>query len=486
MSTALNARGVSSGPAPSRSRSRIYKLAALAGIYLVVAYGLPRPASVTPEGWRITAVFAATIAGQMLNPLPGGALVVIGLTMFVLVGGLPMTSALAGFASPSVWLVVAAILMSRVLRETGLSRRIALLFVRSFGRSSLGVSYALIMSDVTLAAGIPSITARSGSIILPVARGIAELYKSTPGPTAALLGTFLMASIYQGSAIACAMFLTGQPSNVMAAGLALKATGVTVTWPSWLLAGIVPGLASCLVVPYVVYRMAPPALTHTPAAPQYARDELEAMGRMSRREATGLVVYLSVILLWITSGWHRFDVTLVALAGVGVLLVSNVLTWDVALSERPAWDIFVWYGGLIRMGEILNETGVTRAFASAVGGSLDHLPWFAALLVTLGIYFYAHYGFASITTHLLAMFSPFVIMLVGLGAPPGLAVYSLACLANLTAGLTHYGTTTAPIVYAEHYVSLKLWWRVGFVVSIVNIAIWTTIGFAWWKLVGIW
>ena len=84
-------------------------------------------------------------------------------------------------------------------------------------------------------------------------------------------------------------------------------------------------------------------------------------------------------------------------------------------------------------------------------------------MLTLVIYFYAHYAFASITTHVLAMFPPFVVMLIGLGTPPPLAVYALACLANLTAGLTHYGTTTAPIVFAEGYVSQRDWWRVGFV-----------------------
>ncbi len=129
-----------------------------------------------------------------------------------------------------------------------------MLFVRSFGGSSLGVSYSLLLSDVTLAAGIPSITARSGGIILPVARSIAELYESRPGPTASRLGTFLMAAVYQGSTIACAMFMTGQASNVLAADLMAKITGTTITWGTWFAAGLVPGLVSCLLVPLVVYR----------------------------------------------------------------------------------------------------------------------------------------------------------------------------------------------------------------------------------------
>jgi di/tricarboxylate transporter len=129
------------------SSGRLLRLLALATIYLVVAHLIPPPTGVTPAGWRITGVFLATVAGLMLQPLPGAAMVVIGLTLFVIVGGLPMASALTGFSSPSVWLVLGAMLMSRVLSDTGLSRRIALFFVRAFGKSSLGVSYSLVLTS---------------------------------------------------------------------------------------------------------------------------------------------------------------------------------------------------------------------------------------------------------------------------------------------------------------------------------------------------
>ncbi|MEW6321692.1 MAG: DASS family sodium-coupled anion symporter [Acidobacteriota bacterium] len=465
---------------------RASRLLAVVAVYAVLAHGLPAPEGVTPSGWRITGVFLATITGLMLQPLPGAAIVVVGLTAMAALGSLPLGRVLSGFATPSVWLVLLAMLVSRTLRDTGLSRRIALLFVRAVGQSSLGVAYALLMTEVTLATGIPSITARSGGIILPVARGIAELYESTPGPTARRLGRFLMVAIYQGSVIACAMFLTGQASNVLAAGLAMKIAGVEVTWSSWFVAGIVPGLLSCLVVPWVVYRMVPPEIRHTPGAAEYAARELEAMGPVGGREATVLAVFGSVCLLWMTSGWHGLDVTLVALGGVSVLFLTNVLTWPQALAEQSAWDVFVWYGGLLAMGEILNETGSTSAFASWVGAWFTNVPWLTVLVATVLVYFYAHYAFASITTHLLAMFPPFTALLVGLGAPPALAVYAFACLANLTAGLTHYGTTTAPIVFSERYVELGEWWRVGAVVSVVNLIIWIGVGFAWWRMVGYW
>ena len=80
-------------------------------------------------------------------------------------------------------------------------------------------------------------------MLLPIARRIAELFDSHPGPTAGRIGTFLVAGLYQGSAVACAMFFTGQASNVLGANLAGKLVNVEVTWASWLVAAIVPGLA---------------------------------------------------------------------------------------------------------------------------------------------------------------------------------------------------------------------------------------------------
>jgi len=460
-------------------------LIALVLLYLFIAHALPRPEAITPQGWRTAAIFASVIAGMVAEPLPASALVIMGLTAMT-ANGTPMREALGGFAEPPVWLVILAMLIARSMLDTGLARRIALLFIRAVGKTSLGVAYALLMTDVTLASGVPSITARSAGMLLPVARRIAELFDSHPGPTAHRLGTFLVSSLYQGSAIACAMFFTGQASNVLGASLAAKLVNVPVTWTSWLVAAIVPGLASCLVVPWVVHRLVTPEVIRTPEAPAFAASEIRNMGSLSRNERITLFVFAGVGLMWITSGWHRLDVTFVALVGLAVLLATGTMAWQTVTSERAAWDVFVWYGGLLRMGEILNATGTTKLFAETVGSWFVGIPWVAVLLAILIIYFYTHYAFASITAHVLAMFPPFVVLLVSIGVPPQLAVYSLLCLANLPAGLTHYGTTTGPILFGVGYVSFADWWRVGFIVSLVNVAIWLTIGFAWWKALGFW
>jgi divalent anion:Na+ symporter, DASS family len=30
------------------------------------------------------------------------------------------------------------------------------------------------------------------------------------------------------------------------------------------------------------------------------------------------------------------------------------------------------------------------------------------------------------------------------------------------------------------------WWRIGFLVSLVNVVVWLAVGGVWWKVIGIW
>lgn len=467
------------------SQSQFTKLAAIGALYALVVFVLPRPESVKPEGWRLLGIFLSIIAGLILQPIPGGAIVLIGVTLSAVTKSITIAEALAGYADASVWLVVAAFMISRSLINTGLARRIALFFVRLFGRSSLGVSYSLAMSDVVLGAIIPSNAARSGGVVLPILRSITELYGSTPGPTAAMLGTFLYAAVYQSICISAAMFFTGQASNPLAASISTQA-GFPITPVSWFMAGIVPGTVSLILAPLVARWMLPPVIRETPEAAEFARKELSAMGGLSLAEKIMAAVFLSVCVGWVTHRMHGIDITVVALLGSAVLLISGVLSWDDVKKETAMWDIFLWYGGLVCLGRELNKAGVTQAFAKGVASFFVDSSWVVLFAVALLVYFYSHYGFASITAHILAMYPPFLAVLTAKGAPIGLVAFSFATFVNLAAGLTNYGTTPSPMFFAHEYVTWKDWWRVGFFMSVINLTVWSTVGFLWWKLLGIW
>lgn len=481
-------------------------------IILFVGVGIaltPVPAGITVQSWRLLAIFAATIVGCVLRPIAGGAMVLLGICAVALSGALPIRDALGGYADPIVWLVLAAFFISRAMIKTGLGRRIAFQFIRAIGHHSLGLGYALVSTDFLLASIIPSTGARSGGVVFPIAKSLSEAYESRPGPTAGRLGAFLMVLLYQCDVIICATFLTGQASNVLIAKFAQQVTGIELTYTSWLLGAIVPALISLIVVPQLLYRVFPPEIKRTPAAAEFAREELRRMGGMSRQEKVLLAVFIVVAAMWMIRGLagavpsvaqvvpserfiafltflSKLDYSIPPLIGVCALLLTGVLSWEDLISERPAWDVFIWYGGLVRMAEALGETGITKRFAETAAGFTTGWSWALALAALLLIYFYAHYGFASITAHATAMYTPFLVVILAAGAPPYLAVLSLAYFSNLDASLTHYGTTPAPIYFGAGYVKQRTWWLLGLMVSIPNILIWTIFGFGWWKILGWW
>jgi DASS family divalent anion:Na+ symporter len=466
-------------------RDRALRWGAVA-LTIIVVLAAPRPAGITEASWRLLAIFLGTIVGSIVRPIAASAVVFLGVAAIAVTGTLPPARALGGYADPIVWLVLCAFFISRGVVKTGLGRRIAFVFIRAIGHRSIGLAYALVGTDTLLASLIPSNTARAGGIIFPVAKSLAEAYDSTPGPTRRRLGAYLMTTVYQCDLIACAMFLTGQASNVIIARFASDVANVELTYARWFLAGLVPGLISLLVVPWLLHRLFPPDVKQTPGAASFAAHELGRMGRMSRGERIMLLLFVAIAALWMTTKFHGINYAVVALVGVCGLLLTNVLTWDDVIGERAAWDVFIWYGGLVQMAAALSETGITRWFAEASAGFTVGWQWAAALAVLLFIYFYAHYGFASITAHVTAMFTPFLVVMIAAGAPPALAALSLAYFSNLSASLTHYGTTHAPIYFGAHYVTQREWWRYGFIASVTTIVIWSAIGAPWWKVLGWW
>jgi len=474
------------GPADQiEFRSRLLRWS----IVLFVAIGIlliPVPEGITPESWRLLAIFAATITGSIVRPIPGPAIVLLGIAALPVFRVLPINEALTGYADKFVWLVLAAFFISRGMIKTGLGRRIAFLFIKAIGKHSLGLAYALGSTETVLATVIPSTGARSGGIIFPIAKSLAEAYESRPGPTARRLGAFLMTSVYQCNVIVCAMFLTGQASNPIIVQFVQKVTGIQITYARWAVGSIVPGLLSLMLVPWVLYRVFPPEIKHTPGASQLASEELKAMGRPKWSEWLMLIVFLLVSILWMTSELHGIDYAAVALLGISVLLITGVLDWDDLISEKAAWGVFIWYGGLLRMAEALGQTGITRKFAEASASLMTGWKWWLALAALLLIYFYAHYVFASITAHVTAMFVPFLIVILAAGTPTYLAVLSLAYFSNLSAALTHYGTTPAPIYFGAGYTTQRTWWTLGLIASLITIAVWTVVGFTWWKVLKLW
>jgi DASS family divalent anion:Na+ symporter len=461
------------------------RLCFAAGVGVVIWF-MPTPEGVAPEAWHLLAIFVATIIAIVLEPLPMGAVAIFGIAATTLTGTLTVNDALSGFGNHVIWLVVIAFFIARGFIKTGLGARIAYLFMGLLGRKTLGLSYSMIATDLVLAPAIPSNTARAGAIVYPILRSVAAAYDSRPGDgTARRIGAFLIKASFQGNLITSAMFLTAMAANPLAVQLAGD-QGIEITWVRWATAGLVPGIISLLVVPAVIYKLYPPEIKETPGAADMAKRKLAEMGRMKPSEWIMLGTFIMLLLLWIFGKHLHVHSTATALVGLSVLLITGVLSWKDVLDERGAWNTFIWLSALVMMASYLSKLGLIPWFSDRVAGLFKDVGWLPAFLGLSLIYFYSHYFFASNTAHVSSMYAAFLGVAVAVGAPPVLAALVLGFFSNLFSSMTHYSTGPAPVLFGSGYVELATWWKLGAIVSVVNIIIWLGIGGCWWKVIGLW
>lgn len=435
---------------------------------------IPTPTGLSVEAWHMFAIFLGTILLVITAALPMSAATLLGLTGMVTTGTTHFQSAFSGYSNEVVWLVFIAFFIAHGFVHTGLASRIAYGFIALLGKHSLGLAYGLCLAEVCLAPAIPSVTARSGAIISPIVQSLSEAFKSRS------LGNYLMLVVFQVSTLTSAMFLTAMAGNPLVAKLA-KNAGVEITWSSWSLYAIVPGMVSLMIIPLIIYVMAPPTLKQTPDAPKIAHAKLHTLGPLSQHEWFMLGTFIMLLILWIFGTTFHVSTITAALLGFGFLILSGVLKWSDLLGVKSAFDTFIWFGAFIAMADAMSNLGLTTWFSNIAAGYLGNLHWTFGLLTVVLVYFYAHYFFASATAHIGALYLPFLMTALKLGAPPLIAALLLGYASNLFGGLTHYGFGSAPILFGAGFSNLKQWWKIGFCVSVINLVIWIGIGGLWWS-----
>jgi len=459
---------------------------------------LPAPAGLAPYAWHYFALFAAVIAALVLEPLPGGAVGLLGLTVAVLLARWVLFSpeqlakpgfnapsaalawALSGFSNATVWLIFGAFMFALAYEKTGLGRRIALILVKLMGRSTLNLGYAVLGADLLLAPFTPSNTARSGGTIFPVISHLPPLFDSKPNdPSMHRIGTYLMWVAISATCVTSTLFMTALAPNVLAVELVRKTVHVDLQWLKWLFAALPMGLLLLATVPLLAYWLEKPSVKGGDEVPHWAGAELAKMGRLTRNEILLLVFVAGALALWIF-GDAFINPTTVALLVISLMLVTGVITWPQMMQNKDAWNTYAWFATLVALADGLSRVGFIPWFATTVGAHLGGMSITRALLALLLVNFLLHYLFASVTAHVTAVLP--VLLAVG-AAIPGMPVDKMALLLCLQLGImgviTPYGTGPSPVYFGSGFLPGPTYWKLGTIFGVVYMAAFFAITVPW-------
>lgn len=468
---------------PTHSRFRYYAktiapFALAAGIWLT-----PIPEGLTREAWHLFAIFAAAIFAVIINAFPLLTSALLAGSLSVLTHTLDPVKVFGGFANASVLLVVVAFLVAQAVVKCGLGRRISLYVVSMFGKSTLGLAYSVFITDALIAPGFPSNTARGG-VLYPIILALSQSSGSVPGDEGKRrLGGYLMFCGMASLSVSSALWLTATSANPIGVTLAAE-FGLKVTFGSWLLVASVPTLLTIGLLPLLLFKLFPPGITATPDAPGAARESLHAMGPLSRDEKITAVVFGLMVIAWIFAGALGLNLTAVAIAGLGTLLATEVLTLDDIYLQGGTLATFLWLAVLFALSGQLNELGFMSYVGERLASMLGGLSWPIAYVVLLLLYVAMHYMFVSQSAQVLALLGVFLDVGVQTGVPVHLMGFALLFASSYFSTLTPQGGSQNVIFVASDYLTQRELYRLGLLTTIFCTLVFLLIGTPWILWVG--
>jgi len=442
----------------------------------------PVPAGLTVNAWRFFALFAMAVAALVAEPLPSpavGFISVSAATVLVLVGKTPaeaMRWALSGFSNDTVWMIMAAAMFALGYEKTGLGRRIALVLVRTLGKRTLGLGYAIALSDLVLAPFMVSATARSGGTIYPVVKNIPPLYGSYPQENPRRIGSYLCWTAFATACITSSMFLTSLAPNMMAAELSKRIAGVEITWTRWMLGFMPVGIVIFLATPLLLYWIYPPEIKEGEKVRVWASGELAQMGPISRREIIMGTLAVLALFAWILGGdWVH--AAIVAALVMSLMVVTGVVSWNDIVSNKQAWNVWIWFATLVTLADGLNRVGFLSWFAKRSAALIAHFPMLPMIIILVALFWVIHYGFASATAHTTAVLPVFLAAIMTVSGMPIkpvalVLVYSL----GIQGVISPYAHGAAPIWYSAGYISTRDFWRIGAILGLFYLLVLLVVG----------
>lgn len=431
-------------------------LTAAIGYALALYFGMPQPAA-----WTLgTTIWVAWWWISEAIPIPATSL--LPFVLLPLGGILEYQEATASIGNHVIILFMGAFMLARGIEASGVHKRLALGMINRLGGGNGRLIVFAFMAAVAFLSMWISNTA-SVLALLPVAMAIASAANNTRFQIALLLGLAYAASV-GGLAT-----LIGTPPNLIFASVYESFSGSEFGFMRWMTFG----------VPITLIGIPVMALWLTRGLKLEQPLELEAVGPFSRHEKRALLVFGTVVALWVTRGeplggwmaWFNLpmmgDAT-VALAGVvAMFVVSNgkggrLLTWEQAVNIP--WGVLLLFAGGICLAAGFMQSGLSDIIGNALA-ALTALPiWLLVLLLTLSVSFLTEITSNTATATLLMP------ILASTAKASGLPLEILmipAAVACTCAFCLPVATAPNSIVFASEMVTIKAMAREGMVLNIL-------------------
>lgn len=337
--------------------------------YLILTL-LPTPEGLTPVAQRAFALVVAGILTFSLQPID----ITISVPLFVLLavpaGILTMGEAMSSFMGPAFIFVFAMVCLAISFEKSGLTRRIALFIVSKSGGSPKRLLFLFIATAAlcsTVLADIPVLV-----MLFPICLEIIK--KNDCNVRGSNFAQSLLLGIGSGCFLGGMATPAGSAANPTSIQILQQATGIHISFMEWAAIGmpIVLVLIPCLWLSFILFL--PSEIPHLKGM-EHFKEDMKALGKLSRKEKLFLIIFGITIALWFTDRIHGVSTQVISMVSVAILSLPGieVFNWRRDSSDVN-WDPIMLVGGATAFGAMLTKTGVISWFAHEYLMAFSSLP----------------------------------------------------------------------------------------------------------------
>lgn len=344
----------------------------------------PAGSGMGPASMIFLGTFVCAVVWWMLEFMPDYVTCLLMVSSWVVLKVVPFKTAFGAFADTTVWLLIGALGIGVGVASSGLLNRIALVVMSKFPATFKGMTTALYVAGNIINPLIPSATAKV-SIVAPFAKGIGEKLGFENG-SEGMGGLFSAA--WMSTGVLYPLFLSASFFNYTLVGLLPKDVGAKVTWLSWFSSFWVWGLV-VLVLGYFVIQFLYKPKEAKAMDPAFVKDQLAALGPMSKKEKIVAIILTVALLLWITERVHNISSTIVAMVALLLMLAFNIFD-RVNFRAKIGWDSIYFIGGILCLASVFPAVGVDKWIGNLVGPMMKPLinnMYLFVIVIPLALFF---------------------------------------------------------------------------------------------------
>lgn len=469
------------------------------GPLLAVLVFLTPIAGLTVAAHKLLAIMVLVALWWITEPVPIPVTSLIGPTLAVITGVVPVGSAFAAFANPMIFLFMGGFILAKAMMTHGLDKRFAYwLLSRSWVGSNPRRIFLAVGLAAALCSGWVSNTA-TAAMMFPICLGLLSSIKEMFAANGRVIdlheykyATGLMLMTAYSCSIGGVLTPIGTPPNLIMLGFLDQMCDIHVSFFEWMTWGLIAMVAYFVIAYVVLIRMFPADVEKIDGAEQFIQARLSELGHWTLAQKNTLLCFIIAVVLWVTPGvlsivygsasdvlkmYNRlFPEAVAAMAGALLLFLLPVnfekreftLKWKEAL-EGIEWGTLILFGGGLAMGGMMYKTGLSQWVGDLIVGTMGGEP---SQIAMVAIFSVMALLLSELTSHTAAtnMIGPLAITAaVSAGLSPIPVAVGIALSASLGFMLP-VSTPPNAIVYASGYIPITKMIHTGVVIDVVGIA----------------